>query len=66
MIGFRLFPNPNFDAAARKKWDATRFYTEPDYYQNPELVRPYRVGVGPPRIGELPLCVLPHSYELPG
>ena len=30
VIGFRLLPNPNFDAAARKKWDARRYYTDPD------------------------------------
>jgi hypothetical protein len=45
VIGFRLFPNPNFDAAARKKWDARRYYTDPAYYQDPKLVTPYRVGM---------------------
>ena len=45
VIGFRLFPNPNFDDAARRKWDAKRFYTDPTYYQDPTLVRPYRVGM---------------------
>lgn len=45
VIGFRLFPNPKFDAAARQKWDARRFYDDPSYYQNPDLVRPYRVGM---------------------
>ena len=45
IIGFRLFPNPNFDEAARKRWDANRFYNDPAYYQDPKLVRPYRVGM---------------------
>ncbi len=45
VIGFRLFPNPNFDEKAAKKWDAKRYYTDPKYYQNPRLVRPYRVGM---------------------
>jgi len=45
VIGFRLFPNPNFDAAARQRWDAQRFYNDPSYYQDPKLVRPYRVGM---------------------
>jgi hypothetical protein len=45
LIGFRLFPNPNFDEAARKKWDAERYYSDPTYFQNPELIRPYRVGM---------------------
>ena len=45
VIGFRLFPNPNFDEAAKKNWDAKRYYTDPSYFQNPKLVRPYRVGM---------------------
>jgi hypothetical protein len=45
VIGFRLFANPNFDAAARKKWDPRRYYTDPSYYQDPNLVTPYRVGM---------------------
>lgn len=45
VIGFRLFPNPSFDEAARRRWDAKRFYTDPSYYQDPTLVRPYRVGM---------------------
>ncbi len=45
VIGFRLFPNPNFDEAAKKDWDAKRYYTDPSYFQNPKLVRPYRVGM---------------------
>ncbi len=45
IIGFRLFPNPNFDAAARKKWDGKRYYTDPSYSQDPKLIRPYRIGM---------------------
>jgi hypothetical protein len=45
VMGFRLFPNPAFDDAAKKKWDAARFYTDPTYAVDATLVRPYRVGV---------------------
>ncbi len=45
ILGFRLFPNPDFDAAARARWDARRFYDDPAYAAQPGLVRPYRVGV---------------------
>jgi hypothetical protein len=45
VLGFRLFPNPEFNAEARNKWDGQRFMTDPSYYNNNKLVRPYRVGV---------------------
>ncbi len=45
ILGFRLFPNPEFDDAARQKWDGARFMNDPHYYSNNKLVRPYRVGV---------------------
>ena len=45
VLGFRLFPNPDFDEAARKKWDGERFMNDPKYYNDNKLVRPYRVGV---------------------
>jgi hypothetical protein len=45
IVGLRLFPNPDFDAEARRKWDPERFYNDPDYYLQKDLVRPYRVGV---------------------
>ncbi len=45
IIGLRLFPNPAFDAAAAKAWDAERYYTDPAYYNRRDLVRPYRVGM---------------------
>lgn len=45
VLGLRLFPNPAFDAAAAKRWDPVRYYTDPSYYLSKDLVRPYRVGV---------------------
>jgi hypothetical protein len=45
IVGLRLFPNPAFDEAAQAKWDPERFYTDPDYYNDRNLVRPYRVGM---------------------
>ncbi len=45
IIGLRIFPNPQFDAGARKLWNATRYYNDPTYYNDPNLVRPYRVGM---------------------
>ncbi len=45
ILGFRLFPNPEFNAEARRKWDGERYLKDPTYYNNNQLVRPYRVGV---------------------
>lgn len=45
IVGLRLFPNPDFDAEAAKKWDPERYYSDPDYYYQRDLVRPYRVGM---------------------
>ena len=45
IVGLRLFPNPDFDEAARRRWDPVRFYNDPSYYQQSDLVRPYRVGM---------------------
>ena len=45
VVGLRLFPNPDFDAAAAAKWDPERFYKDRSYYANKDLVRPYRVGM---------------------
>jgi hypothetical protein len=45
IVGLRLFPNPDFDEAAAKKWDAKRYYEDPNYYLRKDLVRPYRVGM---------------------
>ena len=45
IVGLRLFPNPDFDENARKKWDSERFYRDQNYYFSKDLVRPYRVGM---------------------
>jgi len=45
ILGLRLFPNPKFDEAAARNWDPVRYYTDPDYYNSKDLVRPYRVGM---------------------
>jgi hypothetical protein len=45
IVGLRLFPNPDFDAEAARKWDPERYYTDPDYYSARGLVKPYRVGM---------------------
>jgi len=45
IVGMRLFPNPDFDERAEKKWDPVRYYTDPGYYNSKELIRPYRVAM---------------------
>jgi hypothetical protein len=45
VVGLRLFPNPDFDEDARKKWDSERYYRDESYYFSRDLVRPYRVGM---------------------
>jgi hypothetical protein len=45
IVGLRLFPNPDFDEAAAKKWDPVRYYADPAYYLSKDLVKPYRVGM---------------------
>jgi len=45
VVGLRLFSNPDFDEKARARWDPVRFYTDPSYYNDSNLVRPYRVGM---------------------
>jgi hypothetical protein len=45
IVGLRLFPNPDFNEAAAKKWDPVRYYTDERYYLSKDLVRPYRVGM---------------------
>lgn len=45
IVGLRIFPNPKFDDQARKRWDATKYYNDPKYSSDPELVRPFRVGM---------------------
>ena len=45
IVGLRLFPNPDFDEAAARRWDPVRYYEDPSYYNDKDLVRPYRVGM---------------------
>lgn len=45
VVGLRLFPNPAFVGAAKERWDPARYYGDPAYYRDPNLVRPYRVGM---------------------
>jgi hypothetical protein len=45
IVGLRLFPNPDFDEAAEARWDPEAYYTKPEYYNDKDLVRPYRVGM---------------------
>ena len=45
ILGLRLFPNPNFDQAAKDRWDPKRYYTDQNYYEDPNLVKPYRIGM---------------------
>jgi hypothetical protein len=45
IVGLRLFPNPDFDEAAAKKWDPKRYYEDPAYYNRSDLVKPYRVAM---------------------
>lgn len=60
IIGFRIYPNPDFDEQARKRWDPERYYSDESYYNNPGLVRPYRVGM------TCALChVAPHPLNPP-
>jgi hypothetical protein len=45
VVGLRLFPNPAFDEKAQKRWDPVRYYTDPTYYNDAKLVKPFRVGM---------------------
>jgi hypothetical protein len=45
IVGLRLFPNPDFDEAAARKWDPVKYYDDDTYYFRKDLVRPYRVGM---------------------
>lgn len=45
IMGLRLFPNPNFDATARARWNAEKYYNDASYYTDKNLVRPYVVGM---------------------
>jgi hypothetical protein len=45
IVGLRLLPNPDFDEKAARHWDADKYYTDKNYYNDKKLVRPYRVGM---------------------
>ena len=45
IVGLRLFPNPDFDEEAAKKWNADLYYKDKRYYESKDLIRPYRVGM---------------------
>ncbi len=45
IVGLRLFPNPDFDESAAKKWDAEKYYSDPSYYNSKDLVKPFRVAM---------------------
>ena len=45
IVGLRLFPNPDFDETAAENWDAEKYYADEKYFNDPKLVRPYRVGM---------------------
>ena len=45
IVGLRLFPNPAFDEKAKAHWDPVRYYTDPKYYNDRNLIKPYRVGM---------------------
>jgi hypothetical protein len=45
VVGLRLFTNPDFDQKAADKWDPVRYYNDPAYYNDPNTIRPYRVGM---------------------
>ncbi len=45
VVGLRVYPNPKFDDAARKAWDPKRYFSDPNYFNDPKLVRPYVVGM---------------------
>jgi hypothetical protein len=49
VLGLRLFPNPNFDEKAKQHWmegmKRDAFYTDPGFYSDRKLVRPYRVAM---------------------
>ncbi len=45
IVGLRLFPNPDFDEKAANNWAPDKYYKDPNYYNDKNLVRPYRVGM---------------------
>jgi hypothetical protein len=45
VVGLRLFPNPDFDEAARRRWDSEKYYRDPAYFETRDIIRPYRIGM---------------------
>jgi len=50
VMGFRIFPNPQFfygteAKEAQAQWDSNKYFTDVNYSKDPDLVRPYRVGM---------------------
>lgn len=51
VVGLRLFKNPEFTAAAERRWneahknDPERYYNDPSYASRPDTIRPFRVGM---------------------
>jgi hypothetical protein len=45
IVGLRLFANPKFDGEAKKKWDVAKYRADEKYFTDPNLIRPYRVGM---------------------
>ncbi|MFL6735542.1 MAG: c-type cytochrome [Sphingomonas sp.] len=47
IVGLRLFPNPAFDDKAKAHWmqNLGKYYSDPRFYNDRNLVRPYRVGM---------------------
>ena len=47
--GCGLFPNPEFDGAAKRRWDPNLYYTDTAegrrYGRDPYTIRPFRVGM---------------------
>jgi hypothetical protein len=45
VVGLRLFKNPKFDEKAKARWDAKQYFNDESYFTDPNLIRPYRVGM---------------------
>ncbi|HYH67798.1 MAG TPA: hypothetical protein VD866_24085, partial [Urbifossiella sp.] len=47
VVGLYLFWNPEFlnSAAARKNWNADKYYSDPEYAARRDTIRPFRVGM---------------------
>ena len=45
ILGLRLFTNPEFDEVAAARWDPKKYYTDASYFNDPNLIKPYRVGM---------------------